>query len=511
MPTVRLKAALSQGLRSSPDQDRTDQFLTDAYNVRPTKFGASTADGISQPLVKTVSHPFPQLFVGSKEIILADERALSTLNYSYAETAYDTGSGAPELSTLASWSAYGTYTHTEYQSSILDAGGGPWHFADLDGAYFLCNGQAVVFKVPGLAQGDGVGVFADKITFPLTCCELNGRVIFGGLSSFVNLLDSRFNALRDTASRYNYSWGGGSEVSKLGNLDDSYVWWSSIGYEDAYWPFFASWMMEDAAKVNEVWQRNEFGFARVPWQDSVWVVKPLGNGFVAYGEHGIAYFAQEDLTFGMTSVATFGVAGRGSVGGDRKKHVFVSTEGALWQLTADQQLTRLGYEELLTPLLSQDITVSYDEQFDEYYISNATKCYLKTPTGMAQSSQLVTSAQMHRGNVIGMYEESADTEIRILSDVFDFGNRNIKTINSIQLVGSDSANYSVIIYFRNDPTASFEDTGFITANADGRVQIGASAIEFMISVKAATATNKNLEDVLINYSEMRKRKLGDWL
>lgn len=497
MPEIRLKNALRQGLRSSADQDRNDQFLTDAYGVRPTRFGASIYEGIIQPLTKTVSHPFPQLFVGSRYTLLMGENTLSELSYTYSET-------SREFSRRIDYSAFGSYTHV---NANMGAGGGPWHFADLDDAYFLCNGKYVVVKVPGLSNGNGTGIFISSSNFPLSCCELNGRVIFGGMNAFKGLMDVKLASLFDNLDHTDLD----GRVSQLANMDDSFVWWSSIGYEDAYWPFFGNWMMDSAATINQVWQRNEFGFARVPWQDTVWCVKPLGNGFVAYGEHGVAYFKQNDLTFGMEVVATFGTAGRGSIGGNRQRHLFVSTEGALWQLTADLQLTRLGYEELLEPLLVQPITVSYNEQLDDFYIGNATSCYVKTPAGMAQTNQLVTSIQMHRGNAIGMYEEAADTEIRILTDIFDFGSRNIKTVNSVQLASSHSTDFSAILYFRNDSSGSFRSTSEITAQPDGRIQIGASAVEFMLRLKAATSSSKNLEDAIINYSEQSKRKLGDWL
>ena len=317
------------------------------------------------------------------------------------------------------------------------------------------------------------------------------------------------------SSTFKTAYGGlTSNVAStdLDDIDDSYVFWNSPGSDDFLW-FFFEWLMTDVRTggstqdlFQEAVSKGLFGYQQVPWQDAVWVTKPLGNGFVAYGEHGIAYFRQNGKTFEMQDIASFGVADRGAVGGNEKEHVFVTTKGQVYKLTADLQLTLLDYEELIDDLLVQQLTVSYNEQLREYYISNGTLCYILTETGLGQSSQLVTSVQMHRGLELGFFEDATDTEFRILSDTFDIGTRRMKTVRTFHLVSNNPTDFSGIIHYRNDSGAAFSNTGYVQALTNGKVLLSASGSEFRIGVKADVASGKRIEDIIVNI-DGKKRTL----
>ena len=502
MPEVDFKDALKNGLRNDEYQDRNISFLTDAYNARPTRNGASPFIGLTQPFTYSTAHPFPQLFVGKRQNLVCYESGsggIEDLSYNYSQTDLV----LQPLGAYASERAFTAEPAGPLGPVTLSAGGGPWHFADHGESWMLTNGQAVVMRVPAITSA--VTYFADETKFPLTCCSLNGRMILGGLAGLVSGNTAFKNAYGNLVTTT-----GSIASTDLADIDDSYVYWSSPGSDDFLW-FFFEWMMTDIRTggrkqdlLQEALSKNLFGFQQVPWQDAVWVTKPLGNGFVAYGEHGIAYFRQVGKTFEMREIATFGIADRGCVGGNDREHVFVTPKGQLYRLKADLSLEFLDYEEILDDMLSQQITISYNEQRREYYIANASVCYILTETGLGQSSHLVTSCQSHRGVEMGFFETATDTEMRLLSDTFDLGTRKVKTIRHFHITTDNPTDFSGIIHYRTDSGGAFSNTGYVQAFADGRIPLRASGTEFQVGVKCDVASGKRVENIVVQVDSKRR-------
>lgn len=496
MPTLSLKNALINGLRPSVDLHRNTDFLTGSYNCRHLQYGAGIFNGIQQPVSIAVGHPFPQIFVGKKKILMVKEDRVVSLSDVYGETAYSL------YDQLDSVTGHLTYSSNPLSPSTnIATGGGVWHFAEIGDNFFLCNGQDVIIQ-----STDYTGTLRTATTslqasdsnfpvFPLSVCELNGRFIFAGLA---NLVSTAFDTAMNVG---NYS---GYDTSDLTDRD---IYWSSFGGSDAFWWFFTT-MITDPDEAMQTLQRNEHGFATVPWRTSVWIVKPLGEGFMAYGEHGISYFRQNGLGFDQVDLAQFGVYDRGSVGGSVSEHLFLSTEGALWKIRPDLKLERLDYSELFDDFVTAgtDVTISYAHQMNEYYISNATISYLLTPYGLSQSPEIVTSVAQHLGDDVGFYEPYIDTDatMSIMTDTFDMGDRKVKTIKSLEFIGNDPSDFRCRIHYNMDVSTVFDVTSWVTPFSDGLVNVAASGVEFIIEAEAAAGAGKSIDDILINYNYGKK-------
>lgn len=497
MPILSLKQALINGLRPKEEAHRNTDFLLDSYNCRHLEFGAGIFDGITQPLVKVVGHPFPQMILSKRKLLMIEENAVTSLSRTYVETPYT-------FDTLAAVTGHDSAYVPDVGS--LATGGGVWHFAEIGDNFILCNGEGVAIqstKFDGTVNGTDT-LQTSNTVYPITCCELNGRFIFGGLE---NLRSAAFDTAMNVGANYS-----GFDSS---NLTNKSIYWSSIGGVDGLYWFFTT-LMTNPNEVMETLQRNEWGIATVPWQEGVFVVKPLGNGFMAYGEFGITYFKQNGLGFDQIDLTTWGVYDRGSVGGNKNEHLFLSLEGALWKITPNLNMIKLDYREFLDGFVTvgTPITISYAEQMNEYYISNSATCYLLTQPlpgqyALSQCPQLITSTVQHLGNEIGFFEPYIDTdpEMRILSDVFDMGNREVKTIRNLETAANDPDDFDFRIHYRIQSNAAFNTTDFVTSFADGLIPVAASGVDFMVEGRALTGTNKSMEELFVNWDQGKRMML----
>lgn len=488
--SLELKEALSRGLRSDENIDRNTDFLLDAAGYRPTPFGASMYEGVLQPYSIPVAHPFPQLFVGQEATVLADKTLVGEFDSTWTltnQTTHTLGSLVPPDTLVPITQAV--------------TAGGQWHFCDYGNTYFLFNGNAVVFKYQPVDA-----LFTSTAILSNTGCIFRGRLFLGGLSSLVS---SAYNTQVATFRT--------KGVGEIYSFDDNFIWWSSIGLEDAYWWWFPDIMTKE--QYISISQRQESGFMRMPWQGKVLSTKPLGNGVMVYGENGISflepiYSDETGSAMKHTLISSSGIAGRASVGGDELLHLYIDTEGTFWSIDSRLQQKKLGYREFGSGLIQRATSISYDPIRKDFYISNNLEAYVRTETGLARIPQLVTSCQFTDNALMGFYEELESTEetsFRVWTDIFDFGTRSVKTIYELQLDTESPTDFKASVYYRNNSADQFRQSTPVQCGTDGRVPITATGIEFIVRVEAEVGKHKRLDRVQIVWDIRSKRSFEESL
>ena len=99
---------------------------------------------------------------------------------------------------------------------------------------------------------------------------------------------------------------------------------------------------------------NDAGFRPMSWPGYVYQTLQLDKGVVIYGAGGatLAYPVTKPLaTFGFKDLPIAGVKNKTAVTGDRFVHFCIDILGCLIKVTVDE-VTRLGYEEFLLPLIN---------------------------------------------------------------------------------------------------------------------------------------------------------------
>lgn len=500
-----ISEALLNGLRRDERTRRQEDFLYDAKNVRIREFGLDEPDSPTDPFDggESVSYPFPQLFHGKYYTLLCFASVIKTVNMS---------TDPWTASTLTLVNLDGT------AGSI--SGSGHWHFIDLEESWFLFNGTDVVFIDP-LEVFDGDNVSSAYVSNAVTIGTgtfHQGRAIVGKLDSsdiWSQGFDEVFNSLEDDIE-------GPLPLLNEG-IDGNSVLWSSVGaYDFPTWLFFPDravhWNIDDMKLVSDALfrrtalfdtlTRNEFGFKKMPFQGDVLCIKPLGDHIIVYGEDGIValtpFIGDGISTMRETQIANFGISDRAHVGGDQS-HIFISSRGILYSLTADLSLNKLGYDHYFNGL--SNVRISFDSNETEFHISSGSTNFLLTQRGLSKERYQITSGVARDGNFNAMFATDADDEVLIVTSTYDFGLRAIKTINSIQFGSTFNGNMTVAVDYRYKDSDSFTRTSFVPVNDESGAFIRISAVDFRFVIKCDDLTGFELDYIQVKWQASDKRQI----
>lgn len=501
MAELVFKEGLRNGIRSREDNERNSDQLTVLYNAKPGRYGLVQHAPISYPATLssaiagagiTVSHPFPQLFRGGSATYLFSETGVWSVN----ETAMLTGVGTV-LTAL-------TLKKLDDTSGAIASGGGAWQFADCGKSWWAFNGTTTVFY----AEVGGVWAVRVDTAFQVPTksgCHFRGRAIFGGFDA-----NNYWNSVWDTniagwTDEYIVNPGGAT----IAGIGSNFVSWSSIGGGDVLGMLYPELMVaghekystagHDATKpiLNDFLDRNECGWMPMEWAGTVICLKPLGDSVIVYGDNGISALTMVSSpvpTFGMQTIAKFGVASRTAVGGDEEHHLFMDGSGMLWEMGVDRKLIRRDHQESFLPFVGEDISIVHDPQLKEFHITGTVsavrRCYTLTESGLYRHKHPPTSAFFLSGGMVGIYEtlSSFDT-VEVRTDTVDFETRDIKTVHNVQVGSTVTSALSCRIYYRSDSSADWSNTGLVALDLKGNADILVSGVEFQVEVYGADYTD----------------------
>lgn len=524
MAQLSFKGALVNGLRPrSKVPVNSELFETYSY-LRCSERGAVPQDLITQPISSaeltahsvTVSHPFPQFFKG-KEITLCCD----STNVFVVDSGWDLDTLATHWSNASSY--YNLYS-TGDADTIPNVGGTPWQFADFGDTWILFNGECQLIHSRWLSATKAF--VQDSVTMVAGCHHKhNGRLIVGGFDSsdYWTKWGTEWSDWVGKASDWGFS---------RGSPDTNWVWWSSVGGGDLlffFLPDLAKYGLEnttlrgvedaydpDSPFWRFFWLRNSQGMMPMPFQGTVWNLRPMGQVVMVYGSEGVAALVTASdpyPTYGLAGVMnSLGIMSRNAVSGDESKQVFVDAEGVLWMVGADLQLSRLGYKEYLSALTGE-VTVSHDPHEDRFYISGSNASYMLTQHGLCRHKQKVSSLVRDEDNssyLLGSADSPADPGATLLTEVFSFG-RNVTALKEVQVVGVATQAVSVTPKYRFDTTDSFSSGTAATLDGRGKAHLTTSGMEFQLQLTNATSTSLEVHDIIVTSYEGERLSLKEML
>lgn len=235
-------------------------------------------------------------------------------------------------------------TFAETLIATFTSASGHWSFADFGTAYVLSNGSRLVSRRSIVGEdGPALSTVSAAATNARVVADYNdSRLFIGGTSSGTNAVA--------------WSLIDGSDI--WGLLDGS--------------PATAA----QAAMLQR-------GQAIMPWRGEVRAMRQLGDGMAVYGADGVTIMFPAGKSFGMVDPKGLprhvGIAARGAVDGDRMRHVFVGTDGALYMIDESFQCERLGFEEFMPSAP----TVVHDPIEAQWWISGASTSHILTAGGLS--------------------------------------------------------------------------------------------------------------------------------
>lgn len=293
--------------------------------------------------------PFPQLFQGKRFYILAYDTAI----YRFA---FD---DIPEDE--AEWLLAKCNLRLSTDSVLpfaLDPSDVPWKFIDLGEAWMLLRPEVVLCYFPLqhlFGTTDPLGHTEDFVwvcTSPIVNdgCFCNGRVILGGFnkadlftaSPWLDLFNTYYPECRESFNTI---------LGALMDMDENFVYWSSIGAADALWWFFPQLAITGFLNAYhgtnarpefiDNMRLGQWGQAPMDWNGAVRAVRPFGNqgAFIVYGDGGVTLmepFVEPVLGFSKRDLLTgIGIHASGPVSGTLAEHTFLANTGDFYRITAE--------------------------------------------------------------------------------------------------------------------------------------------------------------------------------
>jgi len=283
--------------------------------------------------------------------------------------------------------------------------------------------------------------------------------------------------------------------------------------------------------------RNEAGEWYMGDSDSEMVMRliPFEDIMVVYGTYStwiMIPVQQPAPAFNFKQLAWTGIKNPLAVAGSRDKQVCIDREGFLRVLTGslrDGYTSKvIGYDSIFASMQTTVnmstgvgiISVVYNPDDDEFYISNGTYSYIFDGASLCQIEKAYTSYINMRGGQLTSHEAAAylskpmsavtslaaSPVLYIATETIDFGTSSIKTIMSVEVVGvfGTSAVVQVMVAYRNNRNAAYTTTGWKRTNPAGVAFPIVSGVDFRIYVQADVYTGTIIDELKIEWQLVDK-------
>lgn len=488
-------------LRPSDVGARNQYSATQCWNAKSGKEGSGfqgyIPDVVPFPdivygagyLDLTIDWPFPQIFRSDSGIYIGKRDGLY----------------------LISPDGTGGWVASLVSSSFLRNVSWPWTFANTPMFPIFASGDLLVYYdyassswinwSKTYAAGDGLvpGALWSSDWYPPVCaCFFRGQIIVAG-----------------------------SIVATTSPSHSRRVQWSEIGA--------VNFLGKSATP-----QKNIAGELFLPTDDKEIVqrVLELAKIVIVYGTFGVYKLIPMEKPapgFGCEEIIDTGINSPLAVAGNMRKHLMLDRTGCLYTLTpgsgwgkSEVEVKPLGYEEFLYPLVSgasftdkhNMVSIVYNSDTDEFYISNGKVGYIYDENGLTQSCKHITSlityqdaqvASTDFANIsqspVGIYQMTGDRDFIYATNILDFGLSSIKLLEGIDIGGSfdDNTSVDVMVAWRNNKRATFSDTNWKRVSPEGFCAPLVSGVEFIIYVRMSPCQEVELNTLTAKVKVTDKR------
>jgi len=370
---LTIDEALRNGLSPFKATPFNSPYLNEFLGWRLGKAGPEKYETKDNPIVLgtlVYSWPFPQYVTGERYNFLIIRDNITD----HADKVYEVSDN------------HATINHV-FDIDVLTFGsyGTLMEVADFGEYAIMMNGVAMIYwNVLGAWNAS-----VETATVPLmrTICNFKGQVVGGGVTT---------------------TWH---------DCDETFYCWSKIGEVDF-------------TPNNE----NTAGYRRDPYGGNVKHVRRLRDRVVGYSDKGIVFLVptvDPVPTFGFVELSDVGIKNQGAMDGDLNQQVYVGEDNILRRVT-EKGIEELGYERWMEELDGEDIIVSYDKKYKDFYIGNSTKTFLLSPNGLSEVPQH-PSAVWRNDNETFMLPGTVDSYYQtITSWPYDVGYAGQKTVVGVE-------------------------------------------------------------------------------
>ncbi|MHA2067971.1 MAG: hypothetical protein ACXABY_26720, partial [Candidatus Thorarchaeota archaeon] len=157
------------------------------------------------------------------------------------------------------------------------------------------------------------------------------------------------------------------------------------------------------------------------------------------------------------------------------------------------------FKEFIDPMIGADVVMSYDPSFErDVYISDDTDCFVLSKSGgLSEVSRLYTSLAYVSGATVGVFEDTSTNTFELITDALNFGSSAMKTVTSVEIIGTDTTGMTVALDYANTKAQSFSRTSFFNTNQQGIAYPRAAGYDFRIVVRSTDYTTIEIDDIIV--------------
>lgn len=497
---ISIDEELTRGLRPRKEYNGEGTFLKELFNLRPYQGGLRRWKSPKDPFNgnEPTNWPWPQILSVGNRFCLARENSISLIDSSTNPwTTAELDLYDPKNPTLAVG---------------LPTGGGTWHAADAQDAWYLFKGNATVFSL-GLSDK----IYVDRSVPINTGTYHKGRFVVGGFESgnFWNEFETIFS-----------SWTTSYEEDipfDFGDVGENWIAWSSIGGGDLpAWLFYpndvgARTGLNEERFVKRL-LRNELGFMPMPFDGEVLNIKHFSeNVLLVYGTDGVAAvelsgtrLRGEDKatsTYGVRQISDVGLASRDAVSGTTGQHIFLDKNGRLWAITGELDVQLLDYREHLKDLVGGEVVSVYNPFEEEFVLSSSDLGFVFTGEGLAEHKDRLTTLSSSGAEAVALSHNPGPNRVRIKTGDLDFGVAARKRLQNVQVEGRGLEDLKSSLRLVQGTNGAMKKTPKTRHNREGIGYHFASSTDFRVEVEARPREGAEISRIIVAYQLEDKRAI----
>lgn len=268
-------------------------------------------------------------------------------------------------------------------------------------------------------------------------------------------------------------------ITKLFKIN--WIKWSDIGNLDF-----------TISKINVAGERP------LDWKGWIYDIRKLGGKVVAYGENGVSVLLSSDKYYGLQTIHRIGLKGKGAVSGDDSAHYFVDNLGQLWRLS--EGLEKLDYSEYLSGMNS-NLVLSWDAENQLLYICDGSQGYVfSQDSGSLGAGPINVTGIDSQGGILYVASPAtiAIPTFEICTDIYDFGTRKGKNIQSLEIGIDLTETLEAAIDYRLDKAVVFTQTDWHVVDPRGMAYIPVYGREFRFKVKSDVYSYFEIDSIIVN-------------
>lgn len=359
----------------------------------------------------------------------------------------------PQLSRLSGYTFYGTptslYSVNETTKAITllrsVSSGSIWQFADFGPAWVAGNGVSCVYRI-----NSSLGYVTGTCTLGKALCD-------------------------HYRSRLLYSMANSVRVSTVGGDDLPYI-------------------LTGATVPEYIRTRNDSGWLVMPFRGDVLAMRQMGKHIIVYGADGVSVLSAWDQYYQQNDIVGFpasvGLAWRGAVAGDDNGHVFIGTDGAVWQITPDLKAQRVVNE----GIIQDTAVVVLDPRDGNYWLTDSNQsCHISEYGLGGPIEQAIYSMALISGEAVATgVPYTDDIKVEWWGNLMDFGSPDQKRITFLRISTDDMTGIKGSVRFKHNNKSSLTRIPWISADSFGAAKVNTCLHKGYLGIYGTAAPGSRL-------------------